>query len=164
LGEININVIAPGGKEQDKVNSFLKTVGIDSCTSYVWNMHVGGFPQTDYEIVADAAIKDFKHKTEIFDIPYHPVVCMGWDPSPRTVQSEIYENVGYPYTPVIVNNTPANFGKALESASNFIRSDISTGSMVNISCWNEWTEGNYLEPDTEYGYGYLDEVKRVFGK
>ena len=34
--------------------------------------------------------------------------------------------------------------------------------ILNINCWNEWTEGSYLEPDTVSGFRYLDAVKRVF--
>ena len=37
------------------------------------------------------------------------------------------------------------------------------GNMVTLSTWNEWTEGNYLEPDARFGYGFLDAVRRVFG-
>lgn len=32
------------------------------------------------------------------------------------------------------------------------------------STWNEWTEGNYLEPDEENGFGYLEAYKKVFVK
>lgn len=35
--------------------------------------------------------------------------------------------------------------------------------MVNLSCWNEWTEGAYLEPDTKSGFGYLEAIRNVFG-
>ena len=34
--------------------------------------------------------------------------------------------------------------------------------VMNINSWNEWTEGSYLEPDTRYGLGYLEGVKRVY--
>ena len=33
-----------------------------------------------------------------------------------------------------------------------------------VNCWNEWTEGSYLEPDTVHEMQYLQAVKDVFGK
>jgi hypothetical protein len=35
--------------------------------------------------------------------------------------------------------------------------------ILNINCWNEWTEGSYLEPDTVHGMKYLEAVREVFG-
>jgi hypothetical protein len=34
--------------------------------------------------------------------------------------------------------------------------------ILNLNCWNEWTEGSYLEPDTVHGMAYLDAIKAVF--
>jgi len=33
--------------------------------------------------------------------------------------------------------------------------------VVFIKSWNEWAEGNYLEPDAKFGRNYLDAVRRV---
>jgi len=30
-----------------------------------------------------------------------------------------------------------------------------------IGCWNEWTEGHYLLPDTKHGYGMLRALESV---
>ena len=35
--------------------------------------------------------------------------------------------------------------------------------ILNINCWNEWTEGSYLEPDQHNGMKYLEAVRDVFG-
>lgn len=33
-----------------------------------------------------------------------------------------------------------------------------------IESWNEWAEGNYMEPDLKFGTGYLDALRNeLFG-
>ena len=34
--------------------------------------------------------------------------------------------------------------------------------MLILDNWNEWGEGHYLLPYTEYGFGYLDAIRKVF--
>jgi hypothetical protein len=43
-----------------------------------------------------------------------------------------------------------------------ILSDPNSSRILNINCWNEWTEGSYLEPDTVNGMSYLEAIKDVF--
>ena len=52
------------------------------------------------------------------------------------------------------------FEKALRAAKEF--ADRTGVSLITINSWNEWTETSYLEPDSKYGYGYLQAVKKVF--
>jgi hypothetical protein len=35
--------------------------------------------------------------------------------------------------------------------------------MLVIKSWNEWAEGNYLEPDLEFGRGWLEALARGLG-
>ncbi len=32
---------------------------------------------------------------------------------------------------------------------------------IFLKSWNEWGEGNYMEPDLEYGHGRLNALKEV---
>ena len=87
---------------------------------------------------------------------------MGWDPSPRTDQSQEYGNFGYPFTNTISGNTPARFELVLRTVKE--RFEKTNGPRIlNINCWNEWTEGSYREPDMVHGMQYLEAVRDVFG-
>jgi hypothetical protein len=35
-------------------------------------------------------------------------------------------------------------------------------NLVFIKSWNEWAEGNHLEPDLKFGRAYLDVLRDVF--
>ena len=32
--------------------------------------------------------------------------------------------------------------------------------LIIVKSWNEWGEGNYLEPDMQYGLGMLEALKK----
>ena len=37
-----------------------------------------------------------------------------------------------------------------------------SSKVLLLDNWNEWSEGHYLAPHREYGFGYLDAIRRVF--
>lgn len=39
----------------------------------------------------------------------------------------------------------------------------SSSRLLFIKAWNEWAEGNYLEPDCVFGRSYLERIKKIFG-
>lgn len=73
-----------------------------------------------------------------------------WDNTPRRQSKSM-----------IVNGaTPEKFGYYLAQQKE--NADAINSPFIFLNAWNEWGEGAYLEPDTKWGYQYLEQVKRVF--
>ncbi len=162
LGELMIDCMASSisGDSFDYANLFTREIGIDCCSNYGWGGRSrADFPALSYADWIERCKGEHERYAKNLHVPYNPVVCTGWDSSPRTVQSDMYDHDRYPFGVVMTGNTPELFQKALEYA----RDSHRTGKLLHISCWNEWTEGAYLEPDTRNGYGFLEAVKAVFG-
>lgn len=73
-----------------------------------------------------------------------------WDNTPRK------ENRGICY----INNTPEKFGRYLSKQIQRCR-NIYKQDMLFMYAWNEWAEGGFLEPDEQYQYKYLEEIKKA---
>jgi hypothetical protein len=154
--------VLPGEKALRRPGDVLQELGFDSFTSYVWIHHVplDSFPETAYETVCREYLKYWERAVSEIALPYFPNATMGWDSSPRTIQSEAFANVGYPFTPCLGGNTPARFKEALQMLKE--RMDRQNTHILTINAWNEWTEGSYLEPDTDNGTGYLEAIRDIF--
>lgn len=95
-------------------------------------------------------------------VPYFPNITMGWDSSPRTVQSDVFDTWRYPFMATMGNNTPEHFEEACRAVRTWIDAHAGGPRIVTVNCWNEWTEGSYLEPDTKHGMAYLEVLGNVF--
>jgi len=155
--------ILPGEKKPADPSKLVKDLGFDSVTSYVWIHHVA-LPnqQTDYNEVRDSYFKYWNQAERKFDVPYFPNVTMGWDSSPRAHQEDEFGNFGYPFMNTISGNTPERFKEALAMTKRRLLANPNGPRILNINCWNEWTEGSYLEPDQINGMKYLEAIRDVF--
>src|SRR5690606_5257181 len=59
-------------------------------------------------------------------------------------------------------STPQSFQTWMEhSIADAQRNLPEDRRFVVVNAWNEWAEGAHLEPDTRYGYSYLNSVGRA---
>lgn len=157
--------ILPGEKTPANLAELVARIGFDSVTSYVWVHHVPlNEQQTDYGWVQEEYFKYWAEAEKKFAVPYYPNVSVGWDASPRTVQSDEYGNWGYPFTNTISGSSPERFRAALQATRRRLEAQPNGPRILNINSWNEWTEGSYLEPDQHFGLGYLKAIREVFGR
>ena len=85
------------------------------------------------------------------DFSTYPCVFVSWDNTPRRGRDGI----------IMTNSTPEGFETALSKRVDSIIDKPFDDRLIFINAWNEWAEGNYLEPDLKYGTQYLEAVKRV---
>ncbi|WP_185212430.1 MULTISPECIES: glycoside hydrolase family 99-like domain-containing protein [Sphingobacterium] len=82
---------------------------------------------------------------------YYPTVIPNWDNSPRSGLN------GF----ILHDSTPELFKKAMVNAVKMVKKYDPENQIVFIKSWNEWAEGNHLEPDLKFGHKYLEVVKDV---
>lgn len=81
----------------------------------------------------------------------YPVVMPNWDHTPRS-------NYG---GCVWQNSTPELYENYLTNVLRDVSTKIDENNIVFLKSWNEWGEGNYVEPDLKWGRGYLEATKRA---
>lgn len=86
--------------------------------------------------------------TEDFYENVFPTIIPGWDHTPRSGKNGL----------VYHNSTPKLFQKHIKSVFHKIKNK--NNKVVFLKSWNEWAEGNYVEPDLKWGRQYLESIKK----
>jgi len=98
----------------------------------------------DYALAA----RHFQGEEDKLDYCY-PSIIPNWDHSPRSGRQ------GH----IFVNSNPQAFKTHVKKVFEQIRHKTPEHRIVLLKSWNEWGEGNYIEPDLKYGRGHLEAVK-----
>lgn len=81
----------------------------------------------------------------------YPTVIPNWDRSPRAGKDAV----------IYHNSTPELFKKNLIDAIELIKDKSPQHQIIFVKSWNEWGEGNHLEPDVKWGHEYLKIIKET---
>ncbi len=79
----------------------------------------------------------------------YPTIIPNFDHSPRSKRR------GLIYT----NSNPGLFKQHINQTLQTIQEKQEDHKIVFLRSWNEWAEGNYVEPDLLFGHGYLQALK-----
>lgn len=98
----------------------------------------------------------FRYRREPMPVPDDPrmgrtytTIYPGWDNSPRSGGRAV----------ILHGATPEKFRPHVREAIARVATLPEDEQLVFIKSWNEWAEGNHLEPDLRFGREYLDVVR-----
>jgi hypothetical protein len=120
------------------------------------------------EVVEDVVERIWPEAEARSNLPFFPGVSPGWDTSPRFLRHlrsnatgrSAWPGTAYWGSPMMISgDTPAGFQRFVEAACVKARARAPEERIITIGCWNEWTEGHYMLPDTRFGYGMLRSLK-----
>lgn len=81
-----------------------------------------------------------------------PGITPQWDNASRRINKVFW---------CLNNSTPQLYGQWLSHILKTFKPYSNEENFVFVNAWNEWAEGNHLEPDQKWGRGYLEETRRV---
>lgn len=110
-----------------------------------WKHRIFSIPK----VMNYGVIRPFLVGKEESNINIIPTVIPNWDHSPRSGNKAL----------VLTDSTPENFDKHMEDVMNSIKNKPAQHRIAFVKSWNEWAEGNYLEPDLKYGLRFLEVIK-----
>lgn len=146
-------------------------IGLDAVLQHlpqlgVLNNYVSGLQQKIRRFLRNASRGFFSSELQAYDyeealrkmIDMHSnsvvykSLCPSWDNTPRCGKRGV----------VLTDSTPKKFEKFLyELSTQTMKQFPANKQLLFLNAWNEWAEGNHLEPDLKYGMGYLEAVKNV---
>lgn len=138
--------------------------GLDASTMQALPMRNGRIPRRYLSTKLNLAIRGNPHKLTIWDYeeimpillrsntpPWddYPLVLPNWDNTPRTGLDGL----------VFCNATPELFRRLLRQALERVQNKPAEHRVIFLKAWNEWAEGNHVEPDLQWGRQWLEVIR-----
>lgn len=79
-----------------------------------------------------------------------PTIIPNWDHTPRSGANGT----------ILLNSSPQLFDRHVQNVIEAVGDKKE--NIIFLKSWNEWGEGNYVEPDLKFGHGYLDVLNNYF--
>lgn len=131
---------------QTKLSKLIKNHKFINLWYQRWQSHVHFAPEVvQYKDAINKLDDSFFEKEKII-----PTIIPNWDHTPRSGR----------FGRVFQNSTPELFEKHVNNVLSRIKNKDYEDQVVVLKSWNEWGEGNYLEPDINFGCQYIDTLNK----
>ena len=91
-----------------------------------------------YDLIKHAWSNDMLNRNDVI-----PMILPNCDHTPRSGK----------FGTVYVNTSPSSFEKMLKKILPLV--NLKENKLIVLKSWNEWGEGNYMEPDIRFGQGFI---------
>jgi hypothetical protein len=136
------------GLERDHLQ-LMKRLGLDYTFAYCW--YVPDSPTPEQAIKAQLA--DIEKTRDMGILPEVVTASQAWS--------------GWSDEGTIWKIPPPDYETLLRKVKEVVTqmpANTLSSKLVLLDNWNEWGEGHYIAPYREYGFGYLDAVRKVFSR
>lgn len=99
-----------------------------------------------YKNFIKAVHNDFEKRNDVY-----PVIYPQLDRTPRAGKDAV----------ILTGSTPELFKQYVQDTLDIVKDKPFENRFIVINAWNEWGEGNYIEPDRKFGRAYLDALSSV---
>lgn len=96
------------------------------------------------------AVRDMPSALDQDESVYPQIVC-GWDHTPRSGRNGV----------VFTGFSKGLFYRHAVSIFREVAGKADEHQVVFLKSWNEWGEGNFMEPDLEFGYGKIEALRKA---
>lgn len=100
----------------------------------------------DYRTIYSGLINEHDYDNDVI-----PTIIPQWDHSPRSGRNGR----------IFINASPEYFYLHVKDALNAIKNKPKERQMLFLKSWNEWGEGNMMEPDITYGRGFINSLRKA---
>ena len=138
-----INGIIPDGLTEAKT----KAVGVVRRrlnTLFSWYLPGLKLNKYDYETIVSNLLCGEESVENIY-----PIILPGYDRTPRAGRAAV----------ILSNPNPKAFQKHVAQAVAMVQNKQEEHKLIFLKSWNEWGEGNYMEPDQTWGHGFLNALR-----
>lgn len=97
-----------------------------------------------YKNISKDFISTLDSKNNVF-----PTLIPNWDHTPRSGYAGV----------VVTGSTPELFAKHIRQVLEIVQHKSGNRQIIFLKSWNEWGEGNYMEPDLKFGKGYIKALR-----
>jgi lipopolysaccharide biosynthesis protein len=117
-----------------------------------WRLIAGRPTIYRYEDISEAFVS--QGRSTLPHVKRHVSVLPNWDNTPRSGVKGL----------VLQGSTPELFRRQVGKALAMVATEPFEHRLVFVKSWNEWAEGNCLEPDLRFGRGYLEALRgEIYG-